>query len=206
MPSVKVLNQSDARPWHFQELLKSNGRWRLVIFAGNIASHQQKDKIWSLGTKLAASDSFIRKYTSPKASISSIIEVLAVHSAGRTQVDMFSFPPIFRPFSEASGFNYDKLFVDDQSYHEGHGRAYQSYGIDPERGCAVITRPDQYIGWIGEVDDYEMMARYFAGFMKGRVDGGMQIGIDVGDVLDSAGSGGPAADEAERDSSVLGAM
>lgn len=25
MPSTKVLNQSDARPWHFQELLLSNG-------------------------------------------------------------------------------------------------------------------------------------------------------------------------------------
>ena len=25
MPSVKVMNQSDARPWHFQELLPSNG-------------------------------------------------------------------------------------------------------------------------------------------------------------------------------------
>ena len=25
MPSTKVLNQADARPWHFQELLPSNG-------------------------------------------------------------------------------------------------------------------------------------------------------------------------------------
>lgn len=27
MPSVKVLNQSDARPWQFQELLPSNGQY-----------------------------------------------------------------------------------------------------------------------------------------------------------------------------------
>lgn len=34
MPSVKVLNQSDARPWHFQELLPSNGtvRCHLNVF------------------------------------------------------------------------------------------------------------------------------------------------------------------------------
>src|ERR1700744_5148793 len=35
MPSFKVLNQADARPWHFQERLKSNGTWRVVIFSGD---------------------------------------------------------------------------------------------------------------------------------------------------------------------------
>ena len=207
MPSVKVLNQADARPWHFQELLKSNGRWRIAIFTGNILSPPQREKIWSLGAKLAAPESFIRRYTpADAASISSTIEILAVHSAPRTQVDIFDFPPIFRPFSETAGFDYSKLFVDDESYHEGHGHAYEAYGIDPEKGCAVAIRPDQYIGWIGEVDDYDMMERYFAGFMKGREDGGMQAGVDVGDVLKLVGGGGSEAGYAERDSSVLGAM
>ena len=31
MPSTKVLNQSDARPWHFQELLPSNGTVRSLF-------------------------------------------------------------------------------------------------------------------------------------------------------------------------------
>lgn len=206
MPSVKVLNQSDARPWHFQELLKSKGRWRIFIFTGNILSPPQKDKIWSLGANLAGPESFIRKYTPANASISSTIEILGVHSAARTEVDIFDFPPIFRPFSQTSGFDYGKLFVDDQSYHEGHGHAYEAYGINPEEGCAVIIRPDQYVGWIGAVDDCEMMERYFAGFMRSRKDGGMQADIDVGNVLRSAASGGSAADHAERDSSVLGAL
>jgi phenol 2-monooxygenase len=206
MPSFKVLNQSDARPWHFQELLKSNGCWRVAIFTGNILTESQKQKIWSLGEKLAAQDSFIRKYTPAGKSISSVIEVLAVHSAPRTEVDIFSFPPIFRPFSEASGFDYSKLFVDDVSYHEGHGHAYEEYGIDPREGCAIILRPDQYVGWIGAVDGYEMMARYFAGFMRGRDDGGMKEGIDAGDALKCVDRGGPAADSAEKDRSVLGAM
>lgn len=206
MPSFKVLNQSDARPWHFQELLKSNGRWRIAIFAGNILAEAQKTKIWSLGDKLASQDSFIRKYTPAGKPIDSVIEVLAIHSAPRTEVDLFSFPPIFRPFSETSGFDYSKLFVDDESYHEGHGHAYEEYGIDPQEGCAVILRPDQYVGWIGAVDDYEMMGRYFAGFMRERGDGGMRDGIDVGDALKGVGGGGLDADVAERDRSVLGAM
>lgn len=98
MPSFKVLNQSDARPWHFQELLKSNGRWRVAIFTGNILTPSQKKKIWALGDKLAAQDSFIRKYTPTGKSISSVIEVLAVHSVPRTEVDLFSFPRSFVRF------------------------------------------------------------------------------------------------------------
>jgi phenol 2-monooxygenase len=31
MPSVKILNQSDARQWHFQEPLPRSGRWRVVL-------------------------------------------------------------------------------------------------------------------------------------------------------------------------------
>ena len=42
--------------------------------------------------------------------------------------------------------------------------------------------------------------------MKGREDGGMQVGVDVGDVLKSVGGRGSEAECAGRDSSVLGAM
>ncbi len=39
-----------------------------------------------------------------------------------------------------------RSFVDDVSYHEGHGEAYKSYGVDEEKGCIVIAWPDQYVG------------------------------------------------------------
>lgn len=52
-----------------------------------------------------------------------------------------------------------------QSYHEGHGQAYEKYGVDPAVGAAVILRPDQYVSWVGEFDDYEAMDGFFSGFM-----------------------------------------
>lgn len=52
-----------------------------------------------------------------------------------------------------------------QSYHEGHGQAYQNYEIDPSIGAAVILRPDQYVSWVGDFDDYESMDEFFSGFM-----------------------------------------
>jgi phenol 2-monooxygenase len=53
VPSFKILNQADARPRHFQELLKSNRCWRLVVFAGNMKDVWQKARIEKLGQQLS---------------------------------------------------------------------------------------------------------------------------------------------------------
>lgn len=36
-----------------------------------------------------------------------------------------------------------KIYIDDESYNSGHGRAYEFYGVDPMQGAVVIVRPDQ---------------------------------------------------------------
>lgn len=179
MPSFKVLNQSDARPWHFQELLKSNGRWRLVVFCGDILEQSVKKRIQALGSNLNAHESFIRRYTHHGTSIDSLIECLIVHSSPRTKVDIFDFAPIFRPFTATEGIDYSKIYVDDHSYHEGHGQAYENYGIDPAKGCAVILRPDQYVSWVGELDDYDTMDKFFKGFMRVQDDGPNSTQIEM---------------------------
>ncbi|RHZ63954.1 hypothetical protein CDV55_105486 [Aspergillus turcosus] len=166
MPSFKVLNQSDARPWHLQELLKSNGRWRVIVFAGDLTNGENFGRYSQLGEKLSSPTSFLRRYTPPGQPIDSVIEVLTVHAGPRTSIELLDLPEIFHPYSEKQGWDYWKVFVDDQSYHEGHGKAYENYGIDPRRGASVIVRPDQYVSWLGEVDDYEDMERFFSAFMK----------------------------------------
>ena len=35
-----------------------------------------------------------------------------------------------------------KIYIDDESYHSGHGHAYEFYGIHPEKGAIAIIRPD----------------------------------------------------------------
>ncbi|KAJ5611359.1 FAD binding domain-containing protein [Penicillium lagena] len=171
MPSVKVLNQADARPWHLQELLKSNGRWRIIVFAGHLTIPQNMQRMQQLGARLGASDSFIHHYTPAGQPIDSVIEVLTVHAGPRTSLELLDLPEAFHPYSEQQGWDYWKVYVDDHSYHEGHGQAYLNYGIDPSRGASVILRPDQYVSWVGEVDDYDEMARFFSGFMKPQTAG-----------------------------------
>jgi len=168
MPSFKVLNQSDARPWHFQEILRSNGKWRIVLFAGDVSKKEQMARVQKLGKSLAEPNSFINRFTPPGKPVDSVFELLTVHSAPRATTDLHDFPDILHPFSERDGWDYWKIYVDDESYHEGHGRAYEHYGVDSKKGCMVILRPDQYVSWLGNLEDVENMDSFFSGFMKVR--------------------------------------
>lgn len=169
MPSFKVLNHADARPWHLQELLKSNGRWRVVVFPGRLDEVYNMQRMDKLGESLGGPDSFIRRFTPPGKPIDSVIEVLTVHAGPRKDIELLDLPEAFHPYHGDMGWDYWKIYADEPSYHEGDGQAYENYGIDPKRGASIIIRPDQYVSWIGEVDDYEQMSRFFAGFMKKQV-------------------------------------
>jgi phenol 2-monooxygenase (NADPH) len=166
MPSFQILNQADARPSQFQELLKSNGRWRLVVFAGDLQDPRQWERITRFGATLADPSSFLSRYNKAGGTANSVIELLTLHSSPRTSIELLDLPDVFHPYSEREGWDYWKVFVDDQSYHEGHGHAYQKYGVDEKSGCVVVLRPDQYVSWIGEVEDLDEMERFFTGFMR----------------------------------------
>ena len=157
--------QADARPHQFQEMLKSDGRWRIVVFAGDVANSVQMTRVCKLGDALSVPKSFSKRFTPPKTTVDSLVEILTIHSAPRPEIELFDFPEIFRPCNGRDGWDYWKVYADDKSYHEGHGHAYEKYGVDASKGCVIILRPDQYVGWIGQLEDVEEIDQYFSGFM-----------------------------------------
>ncbi|KAH7131849.1 FAD binding domain-containing protein [Dendryphion nanum] len=161
-PSYKVLNQSDARPWHFQERLKSDGRFRIIIFAGNVLSTDQKTRLDQFCASLSSS-------TLLSPHLHSHIALLAVHSAKRADTELLrDFPDVLHPWSEREGWDYESVFVDDESYHEGYGDAYTGYGVQRDTGCVVVTRPDQYVGYVGPLDGegWKGVEGYFGGVLR----------------------------------------
>ena len=164
-PSHRILNQSDARPWHLGHRLRSDGRFRVVVFAGNLSDSQQLQRVERFGHEISRPTSFLHRFTPSSTPIDSVIEVLTIHSAPRITIQLLDLPDIFHPFDPRRGWDYEKVFVDDESYHEGHGHAYRNYGVDPERGCVVVARPDQHVGWIGELEDVPDMESYFSQFL-----------------------------------------
>ena len=166
LPSHQVLNQSDARPWQLTQLLHADGRYRMLIFAGDVTDKQQVSRLSAFCEALGQPDAAIKRVTPPESPINSVIHILTVHAAPRTSVDIFSFPQLLRPFDPQRGWDYDTIFVDDASYHEGHGHAYENYGVDPKNGCVVVTRPDQHVAYIGSLDDVDDVNRYFENVLQ----------------------------------------
>ena len=173
LPSYEVICQASARLWQTQTLLKSDGRWRLIIFAGDISDKAQMNRLNILGDKLATPGSgILNKYalndSSPTAECP--IQILLLHSADRDHLELSDFHSTFFPFDEDYGHNYDIIYADAPAHKDkAAGDAHKFYGVDPTRGCVVVTRPDQYVGYIGAMEDLEDLGRYFDGVLVKQV-------------------------------------
>jgi hypothetical protein len=158
-PSFQVLNQTDARAWQFQQKLKSDGRFRIIVFAGNVVSEQQSARLQTFCEYLTSSSLLAPHLIKD-------IEILTLHSAKRTKVELLQdFPDVLHPFDAKTGWDYDSVYVDDESPRDGYGDAYKGYGVDRETGCVVVTRPDQYVGYIDALDEEGLkgIENYFKG-------------------------------------------
>lgn len=167
-PNFKVIKHCDARSWHFGKLLKADGRFHIVLFAGDVSKADQMQRVHSFAGALKNTASPLVEHRISGGSQKAghhVADILTIHSAPRQQVEYLDFPEFLRPFDEELGWDYDRIFVDEESYHEGHGNAYEGYGVDKVRGCVVIVRPDQHVAWIGSLEDIDSLEMYFANFL-----------------------------------------
>lgn len=186
--SQKVLSQADARPWELQLQMPSDGRFRIVVFGGDISQATQLATVNKLGAWLQAN--VLSPAKSPRISLApgpdprggsgssqwmtdedpSIVDVLLVHSAPRDKIELLrDLHDVFHPFDKRLGWDYGKVFVDGQAHHQGHGRAYELYGVDPNKGAIVAVRPDGYIGLVTELeaeDDWRRLQTWFDGLLR----------------------------------------
>ncbi|KAJ7737365.1 FAD binding domain-containing protein [Mycena metata] len=167
--SQMVVCYADAHATQFADRLVSNGRWRLIVFAGNMEDENQRQRFNHLCNQLMhADESPIKKYTPPSADLNSFIEVLTLTSSPRRVLSYSAFPELARPFVGKFRYpTYDQIFSDEVSYLDGGGMAYSGYGVDPDGpGCVVLVRPDQFIADVlGFEQCVENLAVFFDGFM-----------------------------------------
>lgn len=176
----QVIRHADARPYDLQHWLRSDGRWRLIVFPGDIDSAPQMNALNALGDNLSAPDGILARYkyhavstpamTSASHDLKGVkrdvcwIEVLTVHAGDRHKVDITSFHKAFVPWDKEEGFDYGTVFVDGESTYDGSsGKVYEFYGISKESGCMVLVRPDHHVSWIGEIGDADDLAKFLEG-------------------------------------------
>ncbi|KAJ5687414.1 hypothetical protein N7536_010033 [Penicillium majusculum] len=163
IPSMLIINQSDAQACHLQQILSSTGQWNLIIFGGDIANPRQIWRLSHLEETLGHPESIIQRLNN-HASVTtrgfSCVGMCLIHCADRHSIELQDLPTIFRPWTEDHGVDYSKVWVDEEAYHHtGGGQLYKSFGIGLE-GCMVLLRPDQHLAFLSDMDDVKGLERF----------------------------------------------
>lgn len=168
--SEEVLRCADARKIHLGHTMPADGRWRILIFGGEIGS-EAASKAFRLCNWLKSSPASPVVYFTPQShDIDSIIEVKAVFSGSHLDVHLDKIPSILWPQKGRHGLrDYEKVFVDRwTSAKQPMPSIYHTRKVSRKNGCVVLVRPDQHVSGIFASDKHESIASFFAGFMRQR--------------------------------------
>jgi len=157
--SAPVIRVADAKPMQLGHTVKADGRWRIFVFAG------AKDAdVRALCDFLAdAPNSPVVKYTPEGDDSDAVIDVRAVFQQDHQKIAIAAMPSLLLPGKGRFGLrDYEKVFSPDL---KSGNDIFDMRGIDREKGCMVIVRPDQFVAHVLPLDSYNGLAAYFDGFM-----------------------------------------
>lgn len=164
-PNERVVGAFNAHSIDLQNEIKADGRWRVLIFPGDVRESASLDHLVTLGKQL---ETMAKKYTPKDGALDDVIQVLTVFKTPHRDIQYLSqsLPEVLTPRRKPYNIlAFDTLFVDEPSHHDGDGKAYAGYGIDPAFGCVVIARPDQHVSAVFGMSQGEDIAAFFDKFM-----------------------------------------
>lgn len=162
--SSPVIRLVDARPLELGHALEADGRWRIIAFSDAADPTEPSAPIAKLAEFLASSaESPVVQYTPKDVDIDSVIEVLAVFQQGYRDLEAESLPEILRPAKGVYGLrDYEKTFCPDP--RDGRD-VFDERGVDRQRGCVLIVRPDQHVASVLPLDNFKELSAFFDRFM-----------------------------------------
>ncbi|KAL3421188.1 phenol hydroxylase [Phlyctema vagabunda] len=161
IPDFQMVNQSDGVPISAHHRLISDGRFRILVFPGDISAERSFLRLEHFGHWLDTSGLGAEASRARGRISESGLETITIHSAKRNQIELMDLHEAFHPWTDKDGWDYWKVYADDESYHDGHGHLYERCGIDPDNGCVVVLRPDGYTSLICELDDVNTIDSFF---------------------------------------------
>lgn len=161
LPDFQVVNQSDGVPIRIHYRLRADGKFRILVFPGDVSNTDCMSRLNKFGEWLAKSKLEIEFSYSELGPGDFFIETITIHSVRRAEVELEDFHETFHPWSHRWGWNYWNIYADDESYHDGHGEAYQRCGLNRDQDCVVVVRPDGYISVVCGLEYSEVVASFF---------------------------------------------
>jgi phenol 2-monooxygenase len=163
--STRVIRLADAKAVHLGHTVTADGRWRLFAFCGAEQPSAASSGINALCDFLAESrESPVKRYTPNGTDIDSVIDVRAIFQQGHRELAIEAMPSFLLPRKGRYALrDYEKMFCPDLKRGED---VFDTRGIDRNRGCIVVVRPDQYIAHVLPLDAFTELATFFDGFMK----------------------------------------
>ena len=164
--SAPVIRIADAKPVHLGHAVKADGRWRIFAFAGaeDFASNSGIRALCDFLSQ--AHESPVTKYTPADEDIDAVFDVRAVFQQSHHDLAVEAMPSLLLPRKGRYGLcDYEKMFCSDL---KSRNDIFTMRGIDRERGCMVVVRPDQYVAHVLPLDGYQQLAAFFDGFMMRR--------------------------------------
>jgi phenol 2-monooxygenase len=73
-------------------------------------------------------------------------------------------PSLLKPKTGKLGLqDHEKVFCVD---HKGLGDIFEMRGIQRDKGCMIVVRPDQYVANVLPLDGYEELSAYFSEILR----------------------------------------
>ncbi|PHR18956.1 MAG: phenol 2-monooxygenase [Hoeflea sp.] len=157
--SAPVVRVSDAMQMQLGHVAEADGRWRLYAFADRAASGSRLHRLADWLEADPASP--VVRYTRKGEDNDAVIDVRGIFQQTFDQLAYEEMPSLLKPIKGKLGLqDHEKVFCVD---HKGKGDIFDMRGIDRDRGCMIVVRPDQYIAHVLPLDGFDELARFFEG-------------------------------------------
>jgi phenol 2-monooxygenase len=162
--SAPVVRLADARQMQLGHVAEADGRWRLYAFGGASDSSAPGSAIHRLADWLQSDPaSPVVRHTRTDEDIDAVIDVRAIFQQTFDQLAYEDMPALLKPAKGKLALrDFEKVFCVD---HKGLGDIYDMRGIDREKGCMIVVRPDQYVAHVLPLDATADLSAFFAGIL-----------------------------------------
>ncbi|WP_299936995.1 FAD-dependent monooxygenase [uncultured Pelagimonas sp.] len=158
--SAPVVRLADAKPMQLGHSIEAGIRWTLFAF-----TPQDDTDLRSLCDYLGANPaSPMAKFRREGDEADTVIDLRAVYQQGFREIEFANMHPLLKPVKGRFGLtDYEKLFCADAKNGED---IFDMRGVDRDKGCLVIVRPDQYVAQVLPLDAHAALSAFFDGILK----------------------------------------